>query len=38
LDIIFLVRRGMDKLSSKDQTDVLLTGWKKLHMKSCTLL
>ena len=33
LDIIFLVRRGMDKLSSKDQTGLMLGAWKKLHKK-----
>ena len=33
VDIIFLVRRGMDKLSSKDQTDLMLGAWKKLHKK-----
>lgn len=37
LDIIFLVRRGMDKLSSKDQSDILFIGWKKLQTKLCAL-
>jgi ribonuclease P protein component len=33
VDVIFLVRRGMDKLSFQDQTDLMLGAWKKLHQK-----
>ncbi len=33
VDVIFLVRRGMDKLSPKDQTDLMSGAWKKLHKK-----
>jgi|TARA_B110000503_G_scaffold31186_1_gene50360 ribonuclease P protein component len=31
IDVVFLVRRGMDKLSSRNQTDLMLEAWKKLH-------
>ena len=33
VDVIFLIRRGMDKLSPKDQTDLMSGAWKKLHKK-----
>ncbi len=33
LDIIFLARRGLDKLEPAEQQKVLLQSWRKLHLQ-----